>query len=92
MRTWQLEVINEDEKVDQKEDTPGNFKRAQFQYQWIKKSPWDTSMQLLIIFATSAFFFYHTAAQAKHDVEDVLFAKLHSFVKKVLPPSKSTWK
>lgn len=57
MRTWQLEVINEDEKVDQKEDTPGNFKRAQFQYQWIKKSPWDTSMQLLIIFATSAFFF-----------------------------------
>lgn len=46
MRTWQLEVINEDEKVDQKQDTPGNVKRAQFLYQRIKKSPWEINAAL----------------------------------------------
>lgn len=77
--------LREDEsmRVLIKDDAPGNFKRALLEYQWIKKSSWETDAALNYFCNKSLL--YHPAIQANHDVEGVLFATPLSCQKCSLP-------
>ena len=85
MRTWQLEVINEDEKVDQEEDTSGTSEEHNLKTNGLREV-WRKSMQLSIISATKPSSL--SPPQSSLDVGKS-YLLLPVFVKEVLPPSRS---